>query len=159
MRNSSKKQDTRRIIIEAAERLFSQVDFQKTTLADIAHELRMSLADVFRLFPTRAKINEAVGRCLLSEVEAAVDGSLILNDWFLVLHAVLDGLGIGYFPEILVSSHVANGRLTRVMEDWCGRLTGVFLFYPSRRQVPGPLRAFIDFMHEHNTISAPPRTE
>ncbi len=73
MKNSSKKQDTRRIIIEAAERLFGQVDFQKTTLADIAHELHMSLADVFRLFPTRAKINEAVGRRLLSEVEAAVD--------------------------------------------------------------------------------------
>jgi DNA-binding transcriptional LysR family regulator len=93
------------------------------------------------------------------KLEAAVDGSLILNDWFLVLHAVLDGLGVGYFPEILVSSYIANGRLTRVMQDWCGRLSGVFLFYPSRRQVPGPLRAFIDFMHEHNTISAPPWTE
>src|SRR5271165_3157436 len=72
MQNSSKKQDTRRIIIEAAERLFSQIGFQKTTITDIAHELQMSLADVFRLFPTRAKINEAVGRRLLSEVEAAV---------------------------------------------------------------------------------------
>lgn len=93
------------------------------------------------------------------KLEAAVDGSLILNDWFLVLHAVLDGLGVGYFPEIIVSYYIANGRLTRVMEDWCGRLSGVFLYYPSRRQVPGPLRAFIDFMHEHNTISAPPWTE
>ncbi len=73
MQNSSKKQDTRRIIIEAAERLFGRVDFQKTTLADIADELDMSLTDVFRLFPTRAKINEAVGRRLLSEVEATVD--------------------------------------------------------------------------------------
>ncbi|HEX4407306.1 MAG TPA: LysR family transcriptional regulator [Xanthobacteraceae bacterium] len=93
------------------------------------------------------------------KLEATVDGSLILNDWFLVLHAVLDGLGIGYFPEVVVSSYIANGRLTRVMQDWCGRLSGVFLYYPSRRQVPGPLRAFIDFMHEHNTISAPPWTE
>ena len=52
--------------------MFSQIGFQKATIADIAHELQMSLADVFRLFPTRAKINEAVGRRLLSEVEAAV---------------------------------------------------------------------------------------
>lgn len=37
-------------------------------------------------------------------LEVAVDGSLILNDWFLVLHAVLDGLGIGYFPEIFLAS-------------------------------------------------------
>jgi AcrR family transcriptional regulator len=73
MKNSSKKQDTRRIIVEGAERLFSQIGFQKATIADIALELQMSLADVFRLFPTRAKINEAVGRRLLSEVEAAVD--------------------------------------------------------------------------------------
>ena len=58
--------------MEGAERLFSQIGFQKTTIADIAHGLQMSLADVFRLFPTRAKINEAVGRRLLSEVEAAV---------------------------------------------------------------------------------------
>jgi DNA-binding transcriptional LysR family regulator len=86
-------------------------------------------------------------------LEVAVDGSLILNDWFLVLHAVLDGLGIGYFPEILVSSHLANGRLVRVLKDWSGHFSGVFLFYPSRRQMPGPLRAFVDFMRAHNTIA------
>jgi hypothetical protein len=43
--------------------------------------------------------------------EAAVDGSLVVNDWFLLLNAVLDGLGVGYCPEILVSSHLADGRL------------------------------------------------
>ena len=59
--------------MEGAEHLFSQIGFQKATIADIAHELQMSLAEVFRVFPTRAKINEAVGRRLLSEVEAAVD--------------------------------------------------------------------------------------
>jgi AcrR family transcriptional regulator len=73
VKNPSKKEDARRIIVEAAERLFSEVGFKEATLADIAHELHMSLADVFRLFPTRAKINEAVGRRLLSEVEAKVD--------------------------------------------------------------------------------------
>ena len=88
--------------------------------------------------------------------EAAVDGSLVLNDWSLILNAVLDGLGVGYFPEWLVSSHVANGRLVRLLEDWCGILSsGVFLFYPSRRQMPGPLRAFVDFMREHHTFPSP----
>jgi DNA-binding transcriptional LysR family regulator len=87
--------------------------------------------------------------------DVAVDGSLILNDWFLMLHAVLDGLGVGYFPEILVSSHIANGRLVRLLEDWCGRFPGLYLFYPSRRQMPGPLRAFVDFMREHHTFQSP----
>jgi DNA-binding transcriptional LysR family regulator len=86
---------------------------------------------------------------------AAVDGSLVVNDWFLLLNAVLDGLGVGYFPEVIVSSHVANGRLVRLMEDWCGHFPGIFLFYPSRRQMPSPLRAFVDFMRQHNTGSEP----
>ena len=85
--------------------------------------------------------------------EAAVDGSLVVNDWFLLLNAVLDGLGIGYCPEILVSSHLADGRLARLLEDWSGHFPGIFLFYPSRRQMPGPLRAFVDFMRQqHDTV-------
>jgi DNA-binding transcriptional LysR family regulator len=79
-------------------------------------------------------------------LEVPVDGSLILNDMYLVLNAVLDGAGIGYLSEPLIPAHVANGRLLPLLGDWCGYISGVYLFYPSRRQVPGPLRAFIDFM-------------
>jgi len=79
-------------------------------------------------------------------VEVAVNGSLILNDMHLVLNAVLDGIGIGYIFEPLIPTHVADGRLVPLLGDWCGHISGVFLYYPSRRQMPGPLRAFIDFM-------------
>jgi DNA-binding transcriptional LysR family regulator len=79
-------------------------------------------------------------------LEMAVDGSLVLNDWSLLLNAVLAGIGIGYAPELLTSSHVADGSLVRLLENWCGHVSGVFLYYPSRRQMPGALRAFIDFM-------------
>jgi DNA-binding transcriptional LysR family regulator len=79
-------------------------------------------------------------------LDVAVDGSLILNDWFLVVNAVIEGVGVGYVPEPLVSSHVADGHLVPILENWCSRFSGVFLYYPSRRQMPGPLRAFIDFM-------------
>ncbi|MGH9677274.1 MAG: TetR/AcrR family transcriptional regulator, partial [Candidatus Acidiferrum sp.] len=54
-------------------RLFGQIGFQKTTVGDIARELRMSPANVYRFFSAKAEINEAVGRRLLSEVEAAVN--------------------------------------------------------------------------------------
>jgi AcrR family transcriptional regulator len=67
------ERDTHRIIVESAERLFSQIGFQKTTVADIARELRMSPANIYRFFSSKAEINEAVGRRLLSEVEAVVD--------------------------------------------------------------------------------------
>jgi DNA-binding transcriptional LysR family regulator len=33
-----------------------------------------------------------------------------------------------------------------LLGEWCGHLSGVYLYYPSRRQVPAPLRAFIDFV-------------
>ena len=77
------------------------------------------------------------------------------GDGTLINSGFLDGLGVGYFPEILVSSYIANGRLVRLLEDWCGRFPGLYLFYPSRRQMPGPLRAFVDFMREHHTFQSP----
>jgi AcrR family transcriptional regulator len=75
MKNSSqtREHDTHRMIVDMAERLFSQIGFQKTTIADIAHGLRMSPANVYRFFSAKSEINEAVGRRLLSEIEGAVE--------------------------------------------------------------------------------------
>jgi DNA-binding transcriptional LysR family regulator len=87
-------------------------------------------------------IFENAGRRL----EVSVSGSLVLNDAFLVLGAVLDGLGIGYISEPVVSKRVADGLLVQLLEDWCGHMSGVYLYYPSRHHVPGPLRAFIEFL-------------
>lgn len=58
-------------IIATAERLFREIGFQKTTVADIARELRMSPANVYRFFSAKSEINAAVARQLMSEVEQA----------------------------------------------------------------------------------------
>src|ERR1700761_239225 len=79
-------------------------------------------------------------------VDVAVNGSLILNDWYLVLNVVLEGKGVGYLPTLLISPHLADGRLVQLLPDWQGHPSAPFLYYPSRRQMPGALRAFIDFM-------------
>jgi DNA-binding transcriptional LysR family regulator len=79
-------------------------------------------------------------------LEIDVDGSLVVNDWSLVVNAAVGGIGVGYVPERLISSHIANEHLVRLLENWRGIVSGVFLYYPSRRQMPGALRAFIDFM-------------
>jgi DNA-binding transcriptional LysR family regulator len=79
-------------------------------------------------------------------LEVVVEGSLVVNDWSLLVSALLGGIGVSYVPELLVSSYVADGRLVHLLENWSGRVSGVFLYYPSRRQMPGALRAFIDFM-------------
>jgi AcrR family transcriptional regulator len=60
-------------ILQVAERLFLQIGFEKTSIADIARELRMSSANIYRFFASKAAINEAVARRLLSEVEVVVE--------------------------------------------------------------------------------------
>jgi AcrR family transcriptional regulator len=60
-------------IIETAERLFREIGFQKTTVSDIARALRMSPANVYRFFATKAEINEAVARQLVGEAEEAAE--------------------------------------------------------------------------------------
>jgi len=54
-----------------AERLFRQLGYQKTTVADIAKELRMSPANVYRFFDSKKSIHEGVCRRLMGEVENA----------------------------------------------------------------------------------------
>jgi AcrR family transcriptional regulator len=63
--------DTRERILVVAERLFRQIGYQKTTVGDIAKELRMSPANVYRFFDSKKAIHEGVARILMGEVEGA----------------------------------------------------------------------------------------
>jgi AcrR family transcriptional regulator len=73
MERETKEKDTHKLIVEVAERLFRQFGFQKTTVADIARELRMSPANVYRFFTAKSEINEAVCMDLLSKIEAEAE--------------------------------------------------------------------------------------
>ena len=61
--------DTRDRILEVAERLFRVIGYQKTTVGDIAKELRMSPANVYRFFESKKAIHQSVARGLMGEVE------------------------------------------------------------------------------------------
>src|ERR1700720_1768315 len=63
--------DTRERILVTAERLFREIGYQKTTVADIAKVLRMSPANVYRFFDSKKAIHEGVARGLMGEVETA----------------------------------------------------------------------------------------
>jgi DNA-binding transcriptional LysR family regulator len=80
------------------------------------------------------------------QTEVTVEGSLIVNELDLQLHAALDGVGVTYMAEPLVAPYLAQGALVTILEEWSGTLPGVFLYYPSRRQLPVPLRVFLDFV-------------
>jgi DNA-binding transcriptional LysR family regulator len=55
---------------------------------------------------------------------------------------VLAGFGLAYMPEDRVASHIADGRLIRVLADWSPPYPGYHLYYPSRRQ-PTPAFALV----------------
>src|SRR6202045_907009 len=70
------EQDTRERILVVAERLFREIGYQKTTVADIAKVLRMSPANVYRFFDSKKSIHEGVARIMMGEVEAAAQAIL-----------------------------------------------------------------------------------
>jgi len=79
-------------------------------------------------------------------VEAAPAGSLVVNDRELELRAALDGAGLAYLLSNRVAAALGAGRLLPVLREWMPPASSFYLYYPSRRQVPPPLRAFLDFM-------------
>src|SRR5579863_5570090 len=69
--------DTRERILEVAERLFRQLGYQKTTVGDIAKELHMSPANVYRFFESKKAIHEGVARALMGEVEVVARAIMV----------------------------------------------------------------------------------
>jgi len=66
-----RENEQRGAIIETAARLFREIGYQKTTVADIARALGMSPANVYRFFSSKSEINQAVARRMMAEVEEA----------------------------------------------------------------------------------------
>jgi DNA-binding transcriptional LysR family regulator len=71
------------------------------------------------------------------QVNVRVDGQLIFNTTQPQIDAAVAGLGITLLPEDELGPYMADGRLVRVLEDWCPKFEGYHLYYPSRRQ-PSP---------------------
>jgi DNA-binding transcriptional LysR family regulator len=70
-------------------------------------------------------------------------GPIILDDPELVVQAALQNVGIGMAPKSAVQALIDEGRLTKVLNDWCPSFPGFHLFYPSRRNRPAALTALI----------------
>ena len=76
------------------------------------------------------------------QMNVRVDGQLIFNTTQPQVDAALAGLGITLLPEDELTPHLEDGRLLRVLEDWCPKFEGYHLYYPSRRQ-PSPAFSLI----------------
>jgi DNA-binding transcriptional LysR family regulator len=71
------------------------------------------------------------------ETRARVNGQLTFSAAGHVIEAALDGFGLACVPEDMVMPYLAQGRLVRMLEDWCPPFPGYHLYYPSRRH-PSP---------------------
>jgi DNA-binding transcriptional LysR family regulator len=74
---------------------------------------------------------------LMVRLGAAVD---------LAVEAAIGGLGVINLFEDWLRPHLDSGALEPVLEPWWQTFTGPFLYYPGRRHLPAPLRAFVDFI-------------
>jgi DNA-binding transcriptional LysR family regulator len=78
------------------------------------------------------------------ELRVRVEGQTVFNNIAMRIDAVLNGLGLAYMPEDQVQSYIEDGRLIRVLEDWCQPFPGYHLYYPNRRHASPAFTLFVD---------------
>jgi DNA-binding transcriptional LysR family regulator len=78
------------------------------------------------------------------ELKVRVEGQLVFNNIALRLKSALAGLGLAYLPEDQVRTHVADGRLVQVLDDWCPAFSGYHLYYPNRRHLTPAFGLLVD---------------
>jgi DNA-binding transcriptional LysR family regulator len=88
------------------------------------------------------------------EQRISLDGRVVVNYSDLAVRAAVDGLGIAYTIEALAEPFLRSGQLVRALEDWSPCVEGLFLYYPSHRQMPAALRALIDMIRATGSSTA-----
>ncbi|WP_404345454.1 LysR family transcriptional regulator [Vreelandella venusta] len=81
------------------------------------------------------------------ELNVRVEGQLVLNTSTAIVDAAVQGLGIAFLPEDEFSPHLQEGRLERVLEEWCEPFAGYYLYYPSRRQPTTAFSMVLNALH------------
>ena len=82
------------------------------------------------------------------EFAVAVAPEITTNDMGLMIKLALSGAGITFGMEESFLPWLWRGELEAVLEDYCARFPGVYLYYPSRRNLAPKLRALIDHLRQ-----------
>ncbi|MCP1646106.1 DNA-binding transcriptional LysR family regulator [Pseudomonas citronellolis] len=120
-----------RMAVVAAPAYFAQHPIPKTPRDLVAHRC------INIRFPTYGGLDAWEFERRGQKLKVRVDGQLVFNTTTHIAEAAVGGMGIAYLPEEEFAPHLAEGRLRRVLEDWCPPFSGYHLYYPSRRQ-PSP---------------------
>ena len=78
------------------------------------------------------------------ELKVRVEGQLAFNNVPMIMRAAVAGFGLACVLEDQTEAFVADGRLIRVLEDWCPPFAGYHLYYPSRRQPSAAFTMLVD---------------
>lgn len=89
------------------------------------------------------------------ELRVRVEGQLTFNGTAQLLNGALAGCGLAYVPEEMATPHIADGRLIRVLADWCPPYSGYHLFYPSRRQSSAVFALVVDALRHRSSKGSP----
>jgi DNA-binding transcriptional LysR family regulator len=81
-------------------------------------------------------------------VNVRVEGQATFNSTPHLVLAALDGLGIAFLPEDEFAPHIDEGRLVRMLQDWCPPFSGYHLYYPSRQQHSPAFSLVVDALHQ-----------
>jgi DNA-binding transcriptional LysR family regulator len=84
------------------------------------------------------------------ELKVRVQGRNVFNAVALMQKAALEGFGLAYLPEDIVTEAINKGRLVRVLEEWCPLRPGYHLYYPSRRQQAPAFAIVLDALRYRN---------
>ena len=87
-------------------------------------------------------------------IEAPMGVAVVTDNIDFLLRAALDGVAISYTLEQHAAPHIAAGRLRTVLDPFSMPYDGWFLYYPSRRNMPGPLKAFLEFLRRPEIAQA-----
>ena len=78
------------------------------------------------------------------EFSVAVEPEITTNDMALMIKLAVAGTGITFGMEESFRAWIDRGELVPILEDFCPRFAGFYLYYPSRRNVAPKLRALVD---------------
>ena len=83
-------------------------------------------------------------------VEYELGGNLTTSDSLFSIEAALDGIALAYTFEQLALPHLQDKTLVRVLSSFSPTFPGFYLYYPSRRQQPSKLKAFVEYVMAHS---------
>jgi DNA-binding transcriptional LysR family regulator len=83
-------------------------------------------------------------------VEYELSGNLTISDSLFSVDAAMEGVGLAYTFEQLALHYIKAKKLKRVLSDFSPTFPGFYLYYPSRRQQPSKMKAFVEYALAHS---------